>query len=213
MLPSFDHHLSTELCSIMEKYGSDKGSSDMKGWHNYTTLYHALFADKRTVVTNVFELGLGTNFTDVPSNMGVHGKPGASHHGWAEYFPNAHVYGADIDRRILFNTDRITTYYCDQTNPDTIKQMWNKIPYDFDVIVEDGLHTFSANKCFFENSIHKLAVGGTYIIEDILNKEVYLFEQQVRAWEAQYPSFSFEMVRIPHHNTFDNRLLVIKRIA
>lgn len=27
---------------------------------------------------------------------------------------------------------------------------------NFDIIVEDGLHTFDANVCFFENSVHKL---------------------------------------------------------
>ena len=30
----------TELCLLMRKYGSDKGL----GRHNYTTLYHAVFA-------------------------------------------------------------------------------------------------------------------------------------------------------------------------
>ena len=34
----------TELCQIMTKEGSDKGS----GWHNYTLLYHFLFRHRAT---------------------------------------------------------------------------------------------------------------------------------------------------------------------
>ena len=45
----------------------------------------------------------------------------------------------------------------------------------FDIIIEDGLHTFEANKCFFENSIHKVKRGGIYIIEDITNIDLPKF--------------------------------------
>ena len=95
---------------------------------------------------------------NVPSNMGPNGRPGASLYGWSEFFFNSDIFGADIDTEILFNTDKIKTFYCDQTNPHIIKYMWNepKLQENFDVIIEDGLHTFNANVCFFENSIHKL---------------------------------------------------------
>jgi hypothetical protein len=53
---------------IVTEEGSDKGS----GWHNYTLLYHFLFHSRRHNITNVFEVGLGTNFIDTPSNMGSH---------------------------------------------------------------------------------------------------------------------------------------------
>ena len=55
---------------------------------------------------NIFEVGLGTNNVDVPSNMGKDGKPGASLRAWRDYFPNA-----DIDTRILFKEDKIQTFY------------------------------------------------------------------------------------------------------
>lgn len=67
---SYDSTIPTELCSIMQKYGSDKGHSQNKGWHNYTTLYSSLFTPIRNKEINIFELGLGTNNTDVPTNMG-----------------------------------------------------------------------------------------------------------------------------------------------
>src|SRR2546423_475374 len=113
-------NLPTELCRIMTRYGSDKGA----GRHNYTTLYHHLFRNLRNKQVTVFELGIGTNNPALPSNMGVAGNPGASLRGWADYFPSGQIFGADIDREILFNEDRIKTFHCDQLSKSSIEQMW-----------------------------------------------------------------------------------------
>lgn len=205
----------TDLCIIMGKHGSDKGSQNITtSWHNYTLVYNSLFSERRNNKLRVFELGLGTNNVDIPSNMGKYGKPGASLRGWAEYFPNASVFGADIDSNILFTEDRIKTYFCDQTNPHVIKYMWKEddLQEPFDIIIEDGLHTFEANVCFFENSVHKLAEGGTYVIEDILNKDIPRFELKLNSWRQQYPGLSFNMMRIPSTvNPIDNNLIVVKK--
>ena len=73
--------------------------------------------------------------------MGTYGKPGASLRMWRDYFYNANIYGADIDKGILFNEDRINTYFVDQLDSETIKSMWNNIGLkDFDIIIDDGLH-------------------------------------------------------------------------
>lgn len=199
----------TELCEIMNRYGSDKGN----GWHNYTKYYHNIFKDLKNNNLRIFELGLGTNNIDVLSNMGINGKPGASLYGWEEYFSKSDIYGADIDKRILFNNNRIKTYYCDQTSPDIIKNMWTNIDLteNFDIIIEDGLHTFDANVCFFENSLHKLKQGGYYIIEDICYKDFELFNDKIKEWTNKYPQFIFTLLLIPNiSNNHDNNLLVIK---
>lgn len=129
----------TDLCKIMTDFGSDKG----RGHHNYTIYYDKLFNGIKEENLNIFELGLGTNYLDVPSSMGSDGIPGASLRGWKKYFPNSKVFGADIDKRILFEEDRIKTFYCDQTNVRSIQKMWNsellKDLY-FDIIIDDGLH-------------------------------------------------------------------------
>jgi len=192
---------------------SDKGNRNiLTCWHNYTTFYYSIFKDMREKPLRVFELGLGTNNTDIPSNMGSHGRPGASLYGWTEFFPNAQIFGADIDKGILFNSDRINTFFCDQTKPEIIKSMWDeeKLKEDFDIIIEDGLHTFDANVCFFENSIHKLKPNGYYIIEDIVNTEINLFEDKMKEWETKYTNLSFSLLRIPsNQNKHDNNLLVM----
>jgi hypothetical protein len=46
--------------------------------------------------------------------------------------------------------------------------MWSQIDAEFDMILDDGLHTAKANLCFFKNSFHKLKDNGIYIIEDII---------------------------------------------
>lgn len=75
----FDEKQNTPLCEIMGRNRSDKGSINIKNsWHNYTTFYYSIFKDLREKQLRVFELGLGTNNTNIPSNMGPKGKPGAS---------------------------------------------------------------------------------------------------------------------------------------
>lgn len=209
----FNPFEATELCHIMGNNRSDKGSSNIKNsWHNYTTFYYSLFNTIKNKELRIFELGLGTNDESLPSNMGRNGRPGASLFGWKEFFPNALVFGADIDKKILFNSERIQSFYCDQRNPDEIKILWNNksLEEPFNIIIDDGLHDFAANVCFFENSIHKLAKGGYYIIEDIQNKEVALFRDKVGQWREKYKHLQINLVQIPSAvNNHDNNLLVV----
>jgi Tetratricopeptide repeat len=195
----------TELCRIMTEEGSDKGS----GWHNYTLLYHFLFHSRRYNITNIFEVGLGTNFTDTTSNMGERATPGASLRAWRKYFPLAHIFGADIDTRILFSEERITTFHVNQLLDSSIEQLWQQLPNDrFDIIIDDGLHTFEGNTRFFRNSLYKLKADGHYIIEDIVTHRENL---------QRYHSFfsgtgaSGVIVRIPNHlNDRDNCLGIFR---
>jgi SAM-dependent methyltransferase len=148
--------------------------------------------------------------------MGHNGRPGASLFGWSEFFHNSHIFGADIDSNILFNTDKIKTFYCDQTNSEIIKNMWNEpaLQDNFNIIIEDGLHKFNANVCFFENSIHKLKPNGYFIIEDIIKNEEYLFENKIKEWECQYKDCLFTLLKIPSlTNNIDNTLLVVVKSA
>jgi SAM-dependent methyltransferase len=147
--------------------------------------------------------------------MGAYGRPGASLYGWHEFFPNSYIFGADIDRDILFNTDRIKTFFCDQTKPEIVKKMWDEpdLQEKFDIIIEDGLHTFDANVCFFENSIHKLKDGGFFIIEDIVHTEEHLFVNKIKEWEDKYIGYGFTLLKIPSFNTHDNTLLVVFKTA
>lgn len=204
---------STPLCEIMGRNNSDKGHINiLKSWHNYTTFYYNIFKEIQQKELRIFELGLGTNDINIPSNMGKNGTPGASLYGWYEFFPNSYIFGADIDKNILFNNDRIKTYFCDQRSPESIQNLWKEpdLHENFDIIIEDGLHQFNANVCFFENSIHKLKKGGWFIIEDIYYNNENLFFNKIKEWETQYIDCSFELLKIPSIlNKVDNTLLVV----
>jgi len=208
---TFDDSNRTELCEIMSKNHSDKGELQL------TVFYYSIFKSIREKQLKVFELGLGTSNINIPSNTGPQGTPGASLYGWSEFFPNSNIFGADIDTDILFNTDKIKTFRCDQTNLDEIKKMWNKKELKglFDIIIEDGLHTVPAQVCFFENSIHKLAPEGYYIIEDIHNESETEWKKIIKKWKKTYTNLKFQLLQIQSlkwNAQHDNHMLVIKNV-
>ncbi len=167
----------TKTCRVMTRHGSDKG----QGGHRYTTVYPVLFGKSRDQPVRIFELGLGTNNPRLASNMGVQGIPGASLRGWRELFPHALVYGADIDRDILFEEDRIKTFYCDQLDSVAIRNLWSQpvLQGGMDIIIDDGLHTFESSISFLDGSLEHLRPGGVYVIEDIKKETIEKWHNQV----------------------------------
>ena len=196
----------------MTKYGSDKGG--LKSWHNYTTVYSALFKKYRNRPVRIFEMGLGSNSPEIPFTM-RNGRPGASLRGWRELFPRAQVYGADIDRGSLFQEKRIKTFYCDQLDPAVIRQLWSQpdLRDPLDIIIDDGLHTFEGNTCLLEASLDHLSPGGVYVVEDIKRGTIHSWHERIETvYSEQYPAYEFVFVALPNaQNDDDNNLLVIRR--
>ena len=195
-----------ELKNLMDFYGSDKGGKNNQ--HNFAQYYSEIFNNKKKEIKNFFELGLGTNNPKLLSNMGSNGKPLASLRAWRDYFSEANIYGGDIDKDILKNEDRIKTFHVDQTNPSSIKSMFDRIGVKkFDVILEDGLHEYNANICFFENSINFLSDSGFYIIEDVYFKD----EEKFIEYFKDKP-YNFSLINIYHEkNIANNNLIVIRK--
>ena len=195
----------SRLTELMNLYGSDKGGKN--NHHNYSKFYSEIFFNKRKKVKNFLEIGLGTNNINLASNMGAEGGPLASLRAWRDFFENANIYGADIDKNILKNEDRIKTFFVDQKNPEAIKSMFEQIGEDtFDIILEDGLHEYSANICFFENSIKFLSDDGTYIIEDVYFKDKEKFINYFKN-----KNYNYSVVDIYHEKNIANNCLVIVR--
>jgi SAM-dependent methyltransferase len=199
----------TKMCRIMTKNGSDKARV-----HRYTVVYSALFGSRYGQALRVFELGLGTNDPEAPSSMGVFGVPGASLRGWRELFPHALVYGADIDRRILFREERIKTFYCNQLDLSSVRELWSdpELQGGVDIIVEDGLHTFEANVSFLEGSLGNLRPGGIFVIEDILPEHVDNWYHRLETtYSKQYPTHEFAFVVFPYLKNAHDNMLVVRR--
>lgn len=208
------------LNRLCDTYGSDKGeivSHDHPyPWpsHTYADMYELLFQIKRKEVRGVFECGLGTNNPNVTSNMGVKGRPGASLRVWRDFFPQAEVIGVDIDAGVLFEEERIKTYQCDQTSPDSIAAMRQAAglePASLDVMIDDGLHEFQAGVCLFENTIECLADDGLYIIEDVNGKDYQKYVRYFAAHGQGYNVKYFNLYR-PKSWMGNNRLVVISKV-
>jgi hypothetical protein len=203
------------LTKLFELHKSDKGSvnhyaRNIWGWkaHTYSNHYYSLFNHFKDDVKLVFELGLGTNNPNFLNNMTVNGVPGSSLRVWRDYFINAQIYGADIDKDILFKENRIKTYYTDSLNATSIKIMWKKIGIqNFDIIIDDGLHTTTSNVNFFINSFNKLKKNGIYIIEDVNLGECRNLMQKLKKWNPEFVNLQIKNIRYPNNN---NNLVIIR---
>ena len=210
---SYRPNILSELC---EKYGSDKGFINIDidnkpyNWHphTYATYYHSVFNLSRESIKNVFECGLGTNNPNLKSNMTENGIPGASLRVWRDYFFNAQIYGGDIDKEILFEEERIKTFYLDQLNSNSIKSMWERIEVEeFDIIIDDGLHEPEANYNFFINSFHKLKKNGIFVIEDVASNFLVYLQNKLKNYDIDI------VVGFAHSKEVfsDNNLIIIRK--
>ena len=208
-----------ELAILCDKYGSDKGSRNYSSgkahpyrWrpHTYAQIYELLFAPIRHTVRYVFECGLGTNNPKLASNMGARGKPGASLRAWRDYFAGdalVCVWGADIDKDVLFEEEKIKTGFMDQLSPETIQSFFNTVgDVKFDVMIDDGLHTANAAISLFDNAVAHLAPDGFYIIEDVPFQDVEILQ----GYFSVLPDYDVNYVSIPLIKE-DNTLIVVRR--
>lgn len=156
-----DHSM---LCDILAKNCSDKSTT-----HDYHVMYSYIFNKlDRMSKLNILEIGLGTNNPNIVSSMGSSGRPGASLYSFHEYLPNSNIYGADVDKDILFQTDRIQTCYVDQLNMKTFDELSNNFGnIKFDLIIDDGLHSIGANFNTLLFALNNLNENGWIVIEDI----------------------------------------------
>ena len=216
---------SSYLAQLSSDYGTDKGGilspkeNFESSYHTYTDIYELLYGGMREQVSLVFECGIGSNSKEINGNFREWNdrvgkqrnseklnQPGASLRMWEEYFPNARIIGADIDPECMISTDRIKTGVLDQTNPNSISNFWNQINLtEFDLMIDDGLHTFEAGKCLFENSIARLKIGGHYVIEDVVLSDLQSYSQYYK--DLPYNVFQLSLQRTNlglasiHHNS------------
>jgi len=142
--------------------------SDKATMHDYYLVYAAILSAKKEI-NGILEIGMGTNNENIASNMSKFGNPGASLRAFRDLLPNAMIYGADIDREILFEEERIKSYFVDQTDPDSFTLLIEAIPNSLDLIIDDGLHAPNANIATLNFALEKLkhSRNSWIVIEDI----------------------------------------------
>lgn len=163
----------------------------------------------------VFECKLGTDNPAVASSMGIRGRTGASLRVWRDCFPQAFIVGVDIDKNILFEEERIHTAFIDQTSPLEIANFFAslapKYPDRFDIMIDDGLHTFEAVICLFENSFLHLKEQGFYVIEYMNSMDIPQFKIYFKYSKyADILSVNYMLMSKPCEN---NNLIIIRRYA
>ena len=200
---------------LVAKYGSDKDSGAGKAkhpWstHTYGDIYELLFSHCRTKFLNVFECGIGSINSAVTSNMGSGGVPGGSLRIWRDYFPNAQIYGADIDPETLFQDERIATFLLDQTSEASIQALWNSLPgVLFDLIIDDGLHTPEAGLTLLKNSLNMLGEEGIYLIEDVSFRHLSAYKTGLQDLQVTYSLFACNR---EYENSLDNNIIYIRKV-
>jgi hypothetical protein len=178
---------------------SNELDCDKSTYHIYTDIY-PIYVDKfRNDSFNLLEIGV---------------ESGKSFKLWEEYFPNAKIHLADVEKSYLIYDSRFSSHICDQDDKESILNMWNEIGKEslFDIIIDDGKHEFFSNFNFLINSIQSLKPGGIFIIEDLTIDTWNMFNQRIDSLKLELSLTEICMLDIPSEtNNIDNRLLIIRK--
>jgi len=121
-------------------------------WSNYGDIYDKHFAPFRDQPINILEIGV---------------LRGGSMRMWEKYFPNANIFGIDIDKDCLqYQSDRTKIFIGDQSDVSFLRNVKAKIPR-VDILIDDGSHRAKDQKATFEEMYYHVRKPGVYLIEDI----------------------------------------------
>lgn len=173
-----------DLTTLAIKYGTDKWSSK----HHYTPVYHEMFKDRRNEIQDVLEIG--------PAE-------GAGLFMFRDYFPNANIYGFEIDEKRtnkLNKNDRIKVYQGDASNFWDYYVLYPKVLKELDIIIDDGSHNPIDQIYAMQSIMPHLKKGATYIIEDVADDDV------INILSHKY---YFEVKRVGER--YDDRLIICRK--
>lgn len=132
------------LHELAEHYATDKAT------HGYCPVYERYFAPFRDERFNLLEIGV---------------RRGASIKMWLDYFPNATVYGVDIEcAHKVPNRDRWVFTLCDVADETRLLSSLGEL--DLRVVVDDGSHKATDIEHAFHALWPLVVPGGFYVIED-----------------------------------------------
>lgn len=144
-----------DLCQ-KKSYETDKFSTKKTpakhsyGNHSYIEYAYGNLFERIRSAKNVLEIGIWN---------------GESHLLWQDYFPNAQIVGIDVNYcGAIENQPRITQLQKDAYCLETSNSFEDG---KFDLIIDDGPHTFYSMKFFIQNYLPKVSKKGILCIEDI----------------------------------------------
>ncbi len=123
-----------------------------KRLHNYLTYYWLHLRDVRERVRTVLEIG-------VESDRSIRM--------WEEFFPNAAVYGVDINPKCKdYETGRVKIFIGDQSDLSFLSACVSEIGSGLDVVIDDGSHVVEHQIRTFNYLFPRMSDHGIYVIED-----------------------------------------------
>lgn len=129
-----------------EKYGPTKRH------HDYLKYYWMHLRDVRHEVRSVLEIG-------VQSDRSIRM--------WEEFFPNAIIYGIDIDPACEAHTGgRRQVFIGDQSDTKFLDAVIDATGGGFDVVIDDGSHVVEHQLTSFRHLFPRLSQHGLYVVED-----------------------------------------------
>jgi demethylmacrocin O-methyltransferase len=131
---------------------ADEYSQLDKSCIGYISLYEFLFNPIRTKVKKVLEIGI---------------QSGKSLRLWRDFFPNAKIYGWDIDSASLIQEDRIFSDIVNHDDKQQVLMALEKMGKNIDIIIDDGSHFMNSQQRLVPWCLPYVASGGLYITEDI----------------------------------------------
>lgn len=177
-----------QLGPIFVKHRTDKERNC------YSDIYECLFHSKRYEVKRLLEIGIGTMIPGAYSSMVGYGldgyKPGGSLRAWREYFPNAMIYGVDVQPDTQFSEHRICTMQASSVVQEEVDRVFKEhFIQDLDIIVDDGSHAPIDQFTTLSIMFKYLKPGGTYVVEDIGGVDALTFMEEAKKIVGEMPMF------------------------
>ncbi len=165
----------TPLTRLCDASGSDKGFRK----HLYTTVYEEFI--KPGKVQALLEIGLFCHDDQKKAGFDYFSSA-PSLTMWAEYLPDARIYGYDIKDFTSARGEWTGIIQGDQSKPEDLAKL-RELGESFDVIIDDGLHASKHQQISFSCLFELVKPGGFYIIED-LHYQPDKAEQELKTREA-----------------------------
>lgn len=175
-----------DLC-LKNRYDTDKylaGSTFWQSPHCYVEhVYSHVFDRMRESCKSLLEIGVYN---------------GGSILLWKDYFPNATIYGVDINIAPALNKaiDRVYTTIGDGYTVQYANSIKN---YSFDIIIDDGPHTKESMHKFLQLYSNKVTTNGILVIEDIPDIELAkqlavesFFTSKAKIYDLRHVSNKFD---------------------
>lgn len=143
---------SSELTRLADTLGSDKGTR--KAAHHYTRIYEPLFAPMRQGRLTLLEIGVGADNA-------------ASLRMWRRYFPNARLFGFDIEDFTGLTIEGCEIVRGDMASASDLARLAEAIGGPIDIVIDDGSHVSHHQQIALGALFPRVRPQGLYIIEDL----------------------------------------------